>query len=675
MQAAGVSLASSGGALDLFNSEIVIPRNASARVRTYSTMLREEMEKRCRVLWRPGQGASRIVLSIAGERDEGFSISYSGQDIRVRGHSERGLLFGIGQLLRKIEFGLQRAVVPLERVTVSSSPKYKLRGHQLGYRPKTNSYDGWDVTDWHQYIRDLAVFGANTIEILPPHTDDDLSSPHFPLPPDQMMVEVSRIADRYGLDVWMWMPVMKGDDWGAIFEKLPRLDAVFTPGGDPGDMAPRSLLTFLKVQKQVLRRTHPRAQMWVSPQSFGEKQLEAFYREVNAAEWLDGVVHGPQCRDSLPELRSKVRRNLPVRLYPDITHSLQCQFPVRDWPAEYAFTEGRECVNPRPRDFAAIAKQYLPDSVGFISYSEGCNDDVNKCVWSAAAWEPNFDVVRCLEEYARYFIGVPEFAAGLFALEQNWVEPQRSAETLAEFQKMEKAASPTMLRNWRFQQGLYRAYFDAYSHTRNPVLRERILELGEALFQSIHMQLNVERYKAEAVARGANLDTLDADISMPPVREVGAGSFYDDLGDVKNRPHLVQAALSEPDPEFRQSVLIGFLYPDSLGEQYPLTWKRWGETLFDTPLKLRYPNLDIEASYKIRVVYSGDAHNIRVRLTANNLEIHPLMEKPWPPKPLEFSVPHEVTSTGTVTLSWTRELGLGGGGRGCQISEVWLIRQ
>ena len=40
-------------------------------------------------------------------------------------------------------------------------------------------------------------------------------------------------------------------------------------------------------------------------------------------------------------------------------------------------------------------------------------------------------------------------------------------------------------------------------------LRARILELGEALYQSIGMQLSVDRYKAIAVSRGANLDTLD----------------------------------------------------------------------------------------------------------------------------------------------------------------------
>jgi hypothetical protein len=38
-------------------------------------------------------------------------------------------------------------------------------------------------------------------------------------------------------------------------------------------------------------------------------------------------------------------------------------------------------------------------------------------------------------------------------------------------------------------------------------LRSRVFELGEALFQSIRMQLSVEKYQAIAVGRGANLNT------------------------------------------------------------------------------------------------------------------------------------------------------------------------
>ena len=36
-------------------------------------------------------------------------------------------------------------------------------GVGIRYRPKTNSYDGWSVADYEQYIIDLALFGTNLI--------------------------------------------------------------------------------------------------------------------------------------------------------------------------------------------------------------------------------------------------------------------------------------------------------------------------------------------------------------------------------------------------------------------------------------------------------------------------------------------------------------------------------
>src|SRR5262249_23050706 len=160
-------------------------------------------------------------------------------------------------LLRELRFERGRVLVPAG-LQVATAPQVKLRGHQLGYRPKTNSYDAWDLPRWNQYLRDLAVFGANAVELLPPRTDDDPQSPHFPLPPLEMMMGMSRLCDDYGLDVWVWFPAMDADyanaatvqsalkEWDEVFKTLPRLDAVFVPGGDPGHTQPRVLLGFLE---------------------------------------------------------------------------------------------------------------------------------------------------------------------------------------------------------------------------------------------------------------------------------------------------------------------------------------------------------------------------------------------------------------------------------------------
>src|SRR5262249_38350663 len=107
--------------------------------------------------------------------------------VAVEANDERGILFGVGKLLRELNMTRGHVAVD-DALDVTAAPKYLLRGHQLGYRPKTNSYDAWDLPQWEQYIRDLAVFGTNAVELIPPRSDDAADSPHFPLPPMEMMI-------------------------------------------------------------------------------------------------------------------------------------------------------------------------------------------------------------------------------------------------------------------------------------------------------------------------------------------------------------------------------------------------------------------------------------------------------------------------------------------------------
>jgi hypothetical protein len=583
--------------VDLTHAFVVTPKVLSGPELKAVQMLIEEVEKRSRVRWErahdwPRKGAvvlvgpATSVRSLAADHGvtlpeklgpggrEGFHLgSGSGKDapiIWVAGNDARGVLFGVGRLLRELRLERDRITLPPD-FHVATAPRMPLRGHQLGYRPKTNSYDGWTVALWDQYIRDLAVFGCNAIELIPPRSDDAADSPHFPLPPLRMMIEQSRLADAYGLDVWVWYPAMDRDysdpatvefalkEWGEVFRALPRLDAVFVPGGDPGHTRSRVLLPFLEKQAANLRRYHPKAQMWVSGQGFDREELEEFFTLLRQGpDWLAGVVYGPQIRVSLADFRKAVPRRYPVRNYPDITHSRHCQYPVPDWDVAFALTEGREVSNPCPVRMARISRLCRPHSAGFISYSEGCHDDVNKCVWSALGWDERTSVRDILCEYGRYFIGpafAERFADGLLALEKNWQGPLLKntgvEPTLREFQAMEKAGGPPVKRNWRFQQALYRACYDAYLQKRlqyetdlesaalntlgqarklgtrktlaeaeailnrapqEPVaqhLRARVFELAEALFQSIRAQLSVPKYQALAVERGANLDSID----------------------------------------------------------------------------------------------------------------------------------------------------------------------
>ncbi len=232
-----------------------------------------------------------IALPQAGQDKEGFRIqtitAAEAPVVAVIGNDARGVLFGVGRLVRALQIARGRVVLG-GPINETAAPRYPLRGHQLGYRPKTNSYDAWELAQWERYIRELALFGTNAIELIPPRSDDAPDSPHFPLPPMEMMVGMSKICADYGLDVWIWYPAMDAnyadsgtvaralEEWGEVFRRLPRIDAVFVPGGDPGHTRPKVLMALLEKQAENLRRFHPAAQMWVSPQGFSQEWLDEF---------------------------------------------------------------------------------------------------------------------------------------------------------------------------------------------------------------------------------------------------------------------------------------------------------------------------------------------------------------------------------------------------------------
>ena len=107
-----------------------------------------------------------------------------------------------------------------------------------------------------------------------------------------------------------------------------------------------------------------------------------------------------------------------------------------------------------------------------------------------------------------------------------------------------------------------------------------------------------------------------------------------------------------------------------------VSWMDHAEALYDAPLQMAYTGLDPKAHYKVRVLYAGDSPKRKIRLVANDtIEVHPYLAKPMPFKPLEFPIPPAATQQGKLTLSWFGEPGLGGNGRSCQVSEVWLMKE
>jgi len=200
--------------VDLSQAVVVTPAKASALEEKAVTVLIEEVEKRTKIRLTRAErrdGPAIVIGKAApGRPAEGYTIATDFRSVTVTGNDARGVLYGVGELLRQMR--MKRGSIEIaDGFAVTTAPKYALRGHQLGYRPKTNSYDGWTVEMWEQYIRDLAIFGANAIELIPPRSDDAPDSPHFPMPQMPMMIEMARIIDEYGMDVWIWYPALDQD--------------------------------------------------------------------------------------------------------------------------------------------------------------------------------------------------------------------------------------------------------------------------------------------------------------------------------------------------------------------------------------------------------------------------------------------------------------------------------
>ena len=559
-------------------------------------VLREEIAKRTGIRFKMASGAhgpvtiaitSRPGESLGGltvpmregenlpeQRPEGFRLFVQNLDVRkivwIIGADGRGTLYGVGALLRNLTWGEGCADLPAN-LDIATAPMSPIRGHQLGFRTVANSWDAWDAAQYEQYIRELAFFGINSVENIPFH--DERITPVMKVSRREMNRNISEICDRYGLDYWVWTPA----DFDLKDEKLrtamldqheqhyrdcKTLTGVFFPGGDPGDNPPELVLPFLEDLSKRLLAVHPNARIWLSLQGFGKEQNQAVYDYLanTAPSWLGGICEGPSS-PSIAELRNNIPAQYKLRMYPDVTHNKICQYAVVGWDQAFAITLGREAINPRPVHYAYIHNWFQPYCDGFITYSDGVHDDVNKTVWSAMGWNSTQSVRNVLKEYARVFFGpeVAEDAAdGILALEKNWrgpLLPNGSVEgTLRTWQMLEEK-SPQLETNWRWQMCVVRAYYDAFVRRRliqetaleeeantilaqarsrgsetvmleamqaltrltsepvAPELRARIVDLYDKLFRSIGLQSSVEKYFASGGERGASLDYLDVPLN------------------------------------------------------------------------------------------------------------------------------------------------------------------
>lgn len=511
------------------------------------------------------QADIQFVTDAAIENKDFYAISGAGT-LTFRAKTIRGLLYAVGIFLRKTTYGAQ-GITLVQDIRGEFTPAKSIRGHQLGYRPTPNSYDAWDYAQYGRYYLDLLFFGANMVEHIPYEDKIPKRNRLMRYDAEDFLAEASRMADELDLDVSLWYPNYNNESIEEaverrknLFARVPRLNVVFPPGGDPGDYDADEFVARCRAISTALKEVHPKAEMWPSaqkPHTYVNWGPDFIAQMEQLPPEIDGVITGPNRAYDIDDLRRKLPGQYPIRLYPDITHNVRCEYPVHydrnDWHYALATCLSRECINPRVQEYRWIHRTTRDYVVGSVSYSEGCSDDINKCVWTDMDVNPNVALRDSLLDYARlFFPGVPEerIADGIFALEQNWMcdpaENPQIAYTLSIWESLAEQF-PALLQNWRFVQCLFRAQCDAFVRLRRlfetdlvaqatyalkcgdidaanqalaaslpqtcTSLREQIEQNAALLFAQIGLQLDVERYGAENPERGATLETIDLPVS------------------------------------------------------------------------------------------------------------------------------------------------------------------
>jgi hypothetical protein len=751
-------------AIDLGSAVVVVrPGMAPNAEKAAATVLIEELAKRSGLhlavstTWPP----DKPVIAITSEanvpqwartvpsretRPEGYRLyveQTSPPVVWLIGADPRGCLYAIGALLRRIDWARGRLSLAAP-IDVATAPAYPIRGHQLGYRTQANSYDAWDPAQFEQYIRELTFFGANSIENIPFH--DDRPTPVMKFPRREMNRAISEICDRYGLDYWIWVPadfdLANGTlrarmlaRYDELFRDSKQLTGVFFPGGDPGANPPELVLPFLEDVASHMRPLHPKAKIWLSLQWFTPPQVDFVYSYINrkSTQWFAGLVAGPS-GPPIPETRTRLPKQYKLRLYPDLTHNKICQYQVPNWDQAYALTLGREAINPRPAEFASIHNRFAPYSDGFLSYSDGVHDDVNKTIWSALDWDPTLAVRDILVDYARAYFDpavAEEAADGILALERNWrgplIDNGAVEATLVAWQRLEQKA-PRLEKEWRWQMCLLRANYDAYIRRRlinetkleseanailaraqslgpdhsmaeamtvlnravdHPVgldLRARIENLCEELFHSIGLQTSVKKYYASGEERGAVLDFVDYPLNnrwwledeFRKVRALGS-----DADKIRRLNEI--ATWEHPGPgSFYDNVGNASKSPHVVrGEAdspNPTFWwwdqgfsrarLSWQATLW--PRSVAYEGLDPAATYVVRSSGYGQA-----LLRMNGERVAPTVDGAEMGEFKEFPVPAKYVADKRLVLTWDHPTDEGklNWRKKSRLAEVWLLRK
>jgi hypothetical protein len=234
----------------------------------------------------------------------------------------------------------------------------------------------------------------------------------------------------------------------------------------------------------------------------------------------------------------------------------------------------------------------------------------------------------------------------------------------------------------------------AINRPTSPDLHTRIVGLCDQLYHSIGLQSSVPKYHAIGEERGAVLDFVDYPLNnrwwledeFAKIRAMaseeekrrrlhelatwetpGAGSYYDDLGNIAKSPHVVHTKVDPADPDTPRSPEPTFWWWDEGKSRARLSWQT---TLW--PVAMVYEGLDTKGTYAVRTSGFGQAP-----LKINGEVVTPSIDGKKMGEYKEFAVAPQYVKEGRIVLTFNRpkdEAHLNWRNKS-RLAEVWLLKK
>jgi hypothetical protein len=408
-------------------------------VRKAAALLAREIRERSGVEAReaPERDAD-IVLDIApGGGTEGFRVEDAApRGVRVVGHDERGLLYGVGKLLRSSRFESGRFTPGSWRGV--SVPKNPVRGMYFATHFH-NFYHDAPIERVERYVEDLALWGCNALSvwfdmhhykgIRDPEAQEMIRRLHAILKaangvgmgaglttlaneayagsPEDLRSDPQTGRAHYRVELCPSKPEGRKlmlrwrQEMVEAFRDV-RVEYFWIWPYDQGGCAcakcaPWGANGFLRIGEDVarlVRQQFSEAKIILSTWLFDYKADEGEWSGLSRAftprpDWVDYLMADSHGKFPAYLLKHAPPGGLPVINFPEIS-----MFGCGVW--------GGWGANPAPRRFQSFWDSSKRLLSGGFPYSEGIFEDINKAITLQFYWDPDRPAEEAVKEYAAY---------------------------------------------------------------------------------------------------------------------------------------------------------------------------------------------------------------------------------------------------------------------------------